>query len=240
MRKNIHIFLGWGLGLAVVVTSLFGLAKMAGATGALKEQAHWQKRAQTLDSVSAEYQQSSNLARALVDRNLGALENPYRTDREELAGLGTTILDQAKTISREKQCLAEAVYYEARSETIEGQKAVAEVVLNRVRSKHFPDTICGVVYQGAARTHGCQFSFACDGATEKLPRGKHWQEAQMIATHMMAGMSAPLTNRATHYHTTNVKPNWAKHLRQTRQYGTHMFYRFMPRKNRPASVNVAP
>jgi spore germination cell wall hydrolase CwlJ-like protein len=118
--------------------------------------------------------------------------------------------------------------------------AVAEVVLNRVNNKHFPNTICGVVFQGAERTSGCQFSFTCDGSTANLPKGRPWERAQEIAEHMIVGASAPVTWRATHYHTTKVDPAWSKTLRQTRQFDTHVFYRMMPRKSRLRAVSVAP
>ena len=140
------------------------------------------------------------------------------------------------------QCLAEAVYYEARSEVKAGQMAVAEVVLNRVKSKHYPNTVCGVVYQGAERSTGCQFTFTCDGATAKMPKGKLWERSQEIASLALTGSMTPVTGNATHYHTIEVSPHWAPNMRPTKLIGLHQFYRFKFRE-RPvtnAVVAVAP
>jgi len=132
--------------------------------------------------------------------------------------------------SREKQCLAEAVYYEARSETLAGQKAVAEVIMNRVKSRLYPNTVCGVVYEGAERSTGCQFSFTCDGSMDRVPYGKYWTRSQEVAALAITHGFTPMTKRATHYHTTAVNPYWSKKLKKTDQYGTHVFYRFKTRR----------
>jgi len=147
------------------------------------------------------------------------------------------ILD-AKSNATQYRCLAEAVYYEARSEPRSGQKAVAEVVLNRVKSKHFPNTVCGVVYQGAERTTGCQFSFTCDGSTLKEPRGKAWQRSQDVAAMALTGGFKPFTDRSTHYHTFDVNPHWSSSLKMTKTVGTHKFYRFKPRRRTTPNVAV--
>jgi spore germination cell wall hydrolase CwlJ-like protein len=126
----------------------------------------------------------------------------------------------------ELDCLAQAVYYEARSETVEGQKAVAEVVLNRVRDSRFPKSVCGVVYQGRYRDTGCQFTFTCDGSLRHKPSGEAWDRARAVALNVSLGFSAPLTNKATHYHTDYVNPYWKAGLVETTVIGTHIFYRF--------------
>jgi len=160
----------------------------------------------------------------------------------DLLGVRPEVFDTAKFKAQEHRCLAEAIYYEARSETKSGQKAVAEVVQNRVKSKHYPNTICGVVYQGAERVTGCQFSFTCDGSTMKEPYGKHWKRSQDVATLNITGGVKPFTERSTHYHTVAVNPHWSGNLRPTKHIGYHKFYRFKFRE-RPApsaSVSVAP
>ena len=140
---------------------------------------------------------------------------------------------QARTINaRERGCLAQAVYYESRGESREGQSAVAEVVMNRVRSPAYPNTICGVVYQGSHRVTGCQFSFTCDGSLNRSPRGRAWTEAQAVATQMMQGYLRPVTQRATHYHTHAVNPVWSAGLVETTRIGSHVFYRFPNRSER--------
>lgn len=123
-------------------------------------------------------------------------------------------------------CLAEAIYYEARSEDTMGQLAVAEVVMNRVKDPRFPNTVCSVVFQGQYRDTGCQFTFTCDGSRRDRPRGEAWDRARDVALHVLLGLNKPLTNKATHYHTDYVDPYWAPGLVQTKVIGTHIFYRF--------------
>ncbi len=145
-------------------------------------------------------------------------------------------------LAAETHCMAEAVYYEARSETVSGQRAVAEVILNRVKSKHFPNTICDVVYEGSERSTGCQFTFTCDGSMEIAPNAKSWDRSIETANLVMSGGHTPLTNYATHYHTLQVNPKWSKTMRMTRQVGSHVFYRFAPRDYKPTepALLVAP
>ena len=244
MTNSYQILLGWGLVASVAVATLVGLPMMAGASTAIKDQARWEARADNLATVGAEFHSTSNLAKTLAGQHLDTrITNPFMLDSRITADIpqnSSTLIARAKFTERETNCLAEAVYYESRSESLSGQKAVAEVVLNRVGHKAFPSTVCGVVYQGAERTTGCQFSFTCDGSNAILPRGKHWVEAQDVAKHMMMRASSPMTNRATHYHTTAVSPKWAPTLRKLRKYDTHVFYRFMPRKQMLRAMSVAP
>jgi hypothetical protein len=136
--------------------------------------------------------------------------------------------------ARDLECLAEAVYFEARGETGAGQAAVAQVVLNRVRHPAFPKTVCGVVYQGA-KSHGCQFSFACDGRTEQAQEGAAWRRARQVAARALAGVVAPQVGAATHFHAAGVQPGWGPSLRRVAQVGLHVFYRF----GQPAAVGGA-
>ncbi len=122
-------------------------------------------------------------------------------------------------------CLALAVYFEARSEPIAGQKAVAEVVLNRVQDKRFPDSVCAVVFQNEKWRHRCQFSFACDGRSDRPRERRPWAQARKVAAVVIAGISKEMTSTATHYHATYVRPSWAKRLERTVQVGRHVFYR---------------
>ncbi len=134
---------------------------------------------------------------------------------------------QAPAINQsERNCLAQTIYYEARGETQRGQVAVAEVVMNRVRSPHYPNTVCNVVYQGSERSTGCQFTFTCDGSLGQRPRGRGWEQAQRVATAVMMGYTRPVTQWATHYHTEAVNPVWSAGLVETTTIGTHIFYRF--------------
>ncbi len=129
---------------------------------------------------------------------------------------------------RQHECLSQAIYYEARGETQRGQVAVAEVIVNRVRSRLYPNSICGVVYQGSHRSIGCQFTFTCDGSLGQRPRGRGWERAQRVATAVMLGYTRPVTQNATHYHTEAVNPVWSSGLVETTTIGTHIFYR-LPR-----------
>lgn len=147
-------------------------------------------------------------------------------------------LAKAEEMSRQMKCLAEAVYYEARSESTSGQLAVAEVIMNRVKDHRYPNTACDVVYQGATRTTGCQFTFTCDGALDRKPRGSKWAAAKSIAAHVYLGFEEKRTAGATHYHATYVNPVWNSGLIKTSKIGTHIFYRF-PRGAEWASARAA-
>lgn len=150
----------------------------------------------------------------------------------DLRSFDASHLDNAQSAARERQCMAEAIFYEARSEDFAGQLAVAEVVLNRVRHRAYPNTVCEVVYQGSERTTGCQFTFTCDGSMARAPYGRGWRRAQLVAEHALMGFARPVTNRATHYHTTAVDPYWNDNLVRTRRIGSHIFYRFPNRSER--------
>ncbi|MDB5581816.1 MAG: cell wall hydrolase [Bradyrhizobium sp.] len=136
------------------------------------------------------------------------------------------IATDTPTWDRAAHCLAQAVYYEAETESLDGQRAVAQVVLNRVRSRAFPDSVCGVVYQGSERTTGCQFTFTCDGSLKREPSSAGWQRALTVATSALQGkVYAPVGN-ATHYHANYVVPYWAASMAKIRVIGAHDFYRW--------------
>jgi Cell Wall Hydrolase len=126
---------------------------------------------------------------------------------------------------RALDCLATAIYYEAASEPDDGQRAVAQVVLNRVRHSAFPNTVCGVVYQGSEKA-GCQFSFACDGAMARLPSRTGLARATRIATAALGGYVFAPVGLATHYHTYAVTPAWNRTLVMTDAIGAHFFHRW--------------
>lgn len=133
----------------------------------------------------------------------------------------------AVTVDRhELRCLATAIYFEARGESERGQRAVAEVVLARVRTPGWPKTICGVVYQGAHGKSGCQFSFACDGRSD-VGHGAAWIGAKDIAAEAMQSSddpTVPLRN-AIYFHAKGVHPSWSKHMIRVALIGSHIFYR---------------
>ena len=123
------------------------------------------------------------------------------------------------------KCLAQAVYFEARGEPIEGQVAVAQVVMNRLSDRRYPRTICGVVYQNETRRHRCQFSFACDGKSDTPHNGIAWMRAKYIASLALNGMLENVVGNSTHYHATYSHPEWANELHPTVVIGRHKFYR---------------
>ena len=131
-----------------------------------------------------------------------------------------------RDIAASLQCLTAAVYYEARSEGLEGQRAVAQVVLNRVRHPAFPKSVCGVVYQGSRRSTGCQFSFTCDGSLRARRDSASWLRARKVAATALAGGVYGPVGLATHYHTTAIRPWWAASLRRAVTVGSHIFYRW--------------
>lgn len=145
-------------------------------------------------------------------------------------------LGNALESSRELECLADAVYYEARGETPSGQAAVAQVVMNRVRHPAFPKSICGVVFQGAYNRTGCQFSFACDGSMRRARDIGAWARARKIAARTLAGDGSSAVGSATHFHTINVSPGWGPRMLRIAQVGMHIFYRF----GRGGSSSFAP
>lgn len=130
-----------------------------------------------------------------------------------------------ESMDREQRCLAEAVYFEARSEPEAGQAAVAQVVLNRVKSGLYPTNVCGVVYQNRHRYMGCQFSFACEGKALRIADGPSWQSATRIASAVIEGRTyLSEVGGATHYHADYVKPGWSRRLTKKDVIGRHIFY----------------
>jgi hypothetical protein len=135
---------------------------------------------------------------------------------------GATALDRLRSLD----CLSQAIYYEAASESEDGQRAVAQVVLNRVRHPAWPNTVCGVVYQGPMRAGGgCQFTFTCDGSLARRPGGEPWLRARRLAAEALAGRIYAPVGLSTHYHTNYVFPAWAPRLAKTTVIGAHIFYR---------------
>ncbi|WJY21439.1 cell wall hydrolase [Fontisubflavum oceani] len=126
---------------------------------------------------------------------------------------------------RDLQCLTEALYFEARGESIRGQYAVAEVILNRVDNANYPNSVCAVVNQGTGQRYACQFTYTCDGRPERVTETTVHRRLGQIARIMLDGGPRNLTQGATHYHTTAVNPRWARVYPRTARIGTHIFYR---------------
>ena len=126
---------------------------------------------------------------------------------------------------RAADCLAAAAFYEAGADR-EGQRAVAQVVLNRVRHPAYPKSVCEVVFEGAERQTGCQFTFTCDGALRRRPSDRQWRDAQQVAQEALGGAIDKSVGTATHYHASYVVPYWSPKLQKIAQVGPHIFYRW--------------
>lgn len=135
------------------------------------------------------------------------------------------LMSMAQSNDPQVRCLQEAIYHEARGEDVFGQFAVAEVILNRVDLPTYPDSVCGVVHQNAGQRNACQFSYACDGRPDVMTESRARRLAGAIAQVLVAGAPRELTDGATHFHTTNVRPRWSRNFQRTAQFGAHLFYR---------------
>jgi spore germination cell wall hydrolase CwlJ-like protein len=212
-------------------------AAAAGSTGAsASPTTPMVKRAVTLSSTTPAPMDATPIEIAAAPVSLQSL----RLDR---GGSDLTILPKSDdpdrpryadlidpdNLSKEQRCLAEAVYYEARSEPVEGQAAVAQVVLNRVKSGLYPSSICGVVYQNRHRHLACQFTFACEGKALRIRDAESWDRAKRVASAVLEGKTYLAdVGGATHYHADYVKPYWARRLKKMDVIGRHIFYKLKP------------
>jgi spore germination cell wall hydrolase CwlJ-like protein len=147
--------------------------------------------------------------------------------------------DPSSDYDRALTCLTQAISYEAGNEPTEGQYAFAQVVLNRVRHPAYPNTVCGVVYQGSMRKTGCQFTFTCDGSLKRGRSAASLSQARIVAEQVLAGRSSALVGGATHYHADYVSPYWAPSLVKVATIGAHIFYRMPGAPDSPAIVSIS-
>jgi len=149
------------------------------------------------------------------------IEQTFKLKRSEKQ----KVIAQRRVRLAEENCLARAVYFEARSESELGQLAVAKVILNRVKDPDYPKTICGVVYQGSGSRNSCQFSFACDGLPDDVKQPAAWANSKRIAQMAIAGdQKVAAIGSATNYHADYVRPKWAKSMKRLIKIGHHIFY----------------
>jgi spore germination cell wall hydrolase CwlJ-like protein len=168
---------------------------------------------------------STNWAMARVSGLEASLGKPMPTDLEQLLDFAGIPED----VDAEQHCLAQAIYFEARGETVDGQFAVGRVVLNRVKDTRYPDTICGVVFQNQKWVDRCQFSFACDDNSDNPKEHGSWMVARRIANLVQSTWLPDDLGAATHYHADYVSPGWAGRMSKTASVGRHIFYREEPR-----------
>ena len=142
-----------------------------------------------------------------------------------------TATDHARAL----RCMTMAIYYEAATEPDAGQRAVAQVILNRVAHPSFPDTVCGVVFQGSERATGCQFTFTCDGSLARAPAAMWWGRAEKVAEEALSGAAYAPVGLATHYHTIQVHPYWSDSLQAVTTIGNHIFYRWRGPAGQPTA-----
>lgn len=238
-RRNLA---GLAVGLATVVAGSMALSAAA-------ETAAEKRAVDAMVDMATEFRATpvQNADEASVNRLVelyASQESPLLSVEADIQTLAfdTSRLRKLSNVQMaEANCLAEAIYYEARSESRSGQIAVAQVINNRVWSKHYPDTVCGVVYQGSERKTGCQFSFTCDGSMEKPINRKSWDRAAEVADYMLTERPRSRIGNSTHYHTDYVDPVWNKTLVKTAKVGTHIFYTFpFTEQPRTGLVQVAP
>jgi spore germination cell wall hydrolase CwlJ-like protein len=151
------------------------------------------------------------------------------------AALPFTLKPGTANYSRALKCLTDAIYYEAANEPDDGQRAVAQVIINRMRHPTYPNSICGVIYQGSERQTGCQFSYSCDGSMARIPARPAWLRGQRVAMQALAGYVYAPVGMATHYHATYVYPYWAPSLNFIGTIGAHRFYSWKGSAGRPSA-----
>jgi spore germination cell wall hydrolase CwlJ-like protein len=213
---------GWGmLGLAAAIA----LAGAASSTSLIPGRGE-ETRAETATALPA--LPDVNAVRPVAPEDALQINNqmPFATGPNPAARPFNFAAGTTETRDRALECLTSAVYYEAGQESLDGQRGVAQVVLNRVRHPAFPASVCGVVYQGSTRPTGCQFTFTCDGSLARAPEQSSWNRARAVAKAALAGFVQPSVGNATHYHAYYVAPYWAPTLAKTAVIGAHIFYRW--------------
>ncbi len=192
-------------------------------------------------SGPAEAGGADSIAVAYAPSDDGVSGAPFHAVIREAAGNPNVVLPDAPAThawvnnalpasaesASELKCLSTAIYFEARGEPEDGQLAVAQVVLNRVKNPTYPNTICGVVYQNKSKRNRCQFSFACDGRPERVTDKVAWAKAEDLARRSVEEQKETFLEEvgsATHYHATYVRPRWASRMTRTESIGRHIFY----------------
>jgi spore germination cell wall hydrolase CwlJ-like protein len=198
-----------------------------GAAPVVQPAARLQARAEAMSAtqvrqISAESAEAINASVPVVHG-----PNPAATS----FGLASAGADRARALD----CLTAAIYYEAGVEPLDGQRAVAQVVLNRVRHPAYPNTVCGVVFEGAQRRTGCQFSFACDGSLRRTPMPAVWERARSVAAQALNGYVYAPVGLALNYHANYVVPYWASSLVKNATVGRHIFYVWRGNMGRPGA-----
>jgi spore germination cell wall hydrolase CwlJ-like protein len=199
----------------------------AGETvGTIKLPVPTSNRAETAPSDVAKSKTSTDAPQKLAARTEGVPESAPAKSVAHAVTPAERLKLSGKERAKAELCLARAIYFEARSEPERGQIGVAQVVLNRVFSPHYPNNICAVIYQNAHRRLACQFTFACDGKRKTIQERGAWARAQRIARDTLDGrLWLPEIGKSTHYHARYVRPRWARFMKRLYRAGLHLFYR---------------
>ncbi len=203
------------------------------AMAALGTMAHADVTVSTSTNPTADFGNRLNSLLSAESRAVGNLDSRVMKrliDAPEASGkrlYSRAWIDSAKPAKGGKNwaCLTEALYFEARGETVRGMFAVAEVILNRVDDPRYPNSVCGVVNQGTGKKFRCQFTYTCDGRPENMADKRARERVGKVARIMLDGGQRALTSGATHYHTKAVKPKWSRVFPRTATIGYHHFYR---------------
>lgn len=215
--------LNWGRGLlAAIVTSVVSVLPITSSANEVLEQ-----------RLAALLGEERRALSAIPDRRMAVLTSvPVPSDRQietspRTFDYSNSFLASLPNASGDAQwrCLSEALYFEARGESAKGIFAVGEVILNRVDSAAYPNSICGVINQGTGRKFQCQFTYTCDGLAENIGEPLAFQKVAKVARLLIDGVPRELTDGATHYHTKAVSPSWARRFPRTATIGFHYFYR---------------
>jgi spore germination cell wall hydrolase CwlJ-like protein len=201
-----------------------------GAAPSVQPVARLQARAEAMTAtqvrqISAESAEAINAAVPVTDG-----PNPAATP---FSMAGTSAADRARSLD----CLTAGIYYESATEPLDGQRAVAQVILNRVRHPAYPNTVCGVVFEGAQRRTGCQFSFTCDGSLRRQPMPTYWGRSRDVAAAALNGYVYAPVGLALNYHANYVVPYWASSLSKNANVGLHVFYRWRGNQGRPGAFS---
>ena len=219
--------MGFGVCRTVVISICVGLALQVFAL----QPGNASDRSSAFPSVELEeaLRHENAMVSAISLSRVAVLTSPRPEERPKESKMrysGHWLRSLAKpTGGKQWACLAEAIYFEARGESVEGQFAVAEVILNRVDSPKFPNSICKVVRQGMGRKHACQFSYNCDGKLEYIANGSAYDKVKRVARVAMDRKTRPLTKGAIYYHATFVSPSWARSFQHVTTIGVHKFYK---------------
>lgn len=169
---------------------------------------------------------SAEIAKEIEGGESVAPKGEVNADNQRARSPAERLALDDKSRAKSEKCLAEAVYFESRGEAVRGQMAVAQVVMNRVFSGKYPETVCGVVYQNKYRHFACQFTFACDNNPDVIREPEMWERAKKISKAMLDGQIwLPEVGKSTHYHAYWVRPSWVAEMKKLYKTGVHTFYR---------------